>query len=271
MRRTIDIGREFQDLFHLSLHSSSTACTSMDTSLLIHSRLSHPNISKFRVMVPRFSSLSSIEYESCQLGKNTRVSFPKHLDQWTKFPFKLVHTHVWGPSRTESTLGFRYFVTFIDDYSRCTWLFLMKTRTELFSIFKKFHAEVQTQFNTSICILRNDNAKEYISGPFSSFLSSHGILHQSSYAYNPQQNGVAKRKNRHLVETARTLLLHRKVPQHFWGDTTLVACYLINHMSSFVLHDKIPHSILFQTNLSSAFPLMFWLCLFCPYPYSWTR
>ena len=99
----------------------------MDTHLLIHNRLGHTNISKFRVMVPRFSSLSSIECESCQLGKHTRVSFPKRLDQWTKSPFELVHTDVCGLSRTESTLGFRYFVTFIDDYSRCTWLFLMKT------------------------------------------------------------------------------------------------------------------------------------------------
>ena len=62
--RMIDIGREFQGLFHLSSPSSSTACTSMDTLLLIHSRLGHPNISKFRIMVPHFSSLSSIECES---------------------------------------------------------------------------------------------------------------------------------------------------------------------------------------------------------------
>ena len=62
--RMISIGREFQGLFHLSSPSSSTACTSMDTHLLIHSRLGHPNISKFRIMVPRFSSLSSIECES---------------------------------------------------------------------------------------------------------------------------------------------------------------------------------------------------------------
>ena len=64
-RRTIDIGRKSQGLFHLSSPSPSIACTSMDTSLLIHSRLGHPNISKFRIMVPRFSSLSSIECESC--------------------------------------------------------------------------------------------------------------------------------------------------------------------------------------------------------------
>ena len=93
-------------------------------------------------MVPHFSSLSSIEHESCQLGKHTHVPFPRCLNQRTKSHFELVHTDVWGPSRIESTLGFRYFVTFIDDYSCSTWIFLMKTRAELFSIFHKFHAEV---------------------------------------------------------------------------------------------------------------------------------
>ena len=120
----------------------------------------------------------------------------------------------------------------------------MKTQVELFSIFKKFHAEIRTQFNTSIRILRSDNAKEYFSMSFSSYMSSHGILHQSSYAYTLQHNGVAERKNNHLVETTRTLPLHHKVPQHFWGDNILAACYLINRMSSSVLHDQIRHFVL---------------------------
>ena len=76
-------------------------------------------------------------------------------------------------------------------------------------------------------------------------MSLHGILHQSPCAYTPQYNAVAERKNRHLIEIARTLLLHHKVPQRFLGDAILVACYLINRMSSSVLHDHISHSILF--------------------------
>ena len=66
-----------------------------------------------------------------------------------------------------------------------------------------------------------------------------------SCAHTPQQNGVAKRKNRHLVETTRTILLHSNVPFRFWGDVVLTACYLINRMPSSVLHDQIPHSLLF--------------------------
>ena len=121
----------------------------------------------------------------------------------------------------------------------------MKTRAELFSIFQKFYAEILTQFNISIRVLRSDNAREYFSAPFISFMSQHGILHQSSCAHTPQQNGVAERKNRHLIETARTLLLHYHIPFRFWGDAVLTACYLINRMPSSVLHAQIPHSLLF--------------------------
>jgi len=76
-------------------------------------------------------------------------------------------------------------------------------------------------------------------------MKSHGILHQTSCAYTPQQNGVVERKNRHIVETTHTLLIHSGVPQWFWGDVILSACYLINRMSSLVLNNKIPYSILF--------------------------
>ena len=83
----------------------------------------------------------------------------------------------------------------------------MKNRAELFSIFQKFYAEIQTQFNVSIRVLCSNNVREYFFTPFTSFMSQHEILHQSSCAYTPQQNGVAEHKNRHLVETAHTLLL----------------------------------------------------------------
>nr|CAN62317.1 hypothetical protein VITISV_026526 [Vitis vinifera] len=245
--KTIGIGRESQGLYHLTSPSSPAACISTDAPLLIHSRLGHPSLSKFQKMVPHFSTLSSLTCESCQLGKHTRVSFPKRLNNRAKSPFELVHTDVWGPCQTTSTLGFQYFVTFIDDYSRCTWLFLMKNRAELFSIFQKFFVEIQTQFNVSIQVLRSNNAREYFSTPFTSFMSQHGILHQSSCAHTPQQNGVAERKNRHLVETTRILLLHSYVPFGFWGDAVLTACYLINRMPSSILHDQIPHSLIFPT------------------------
>ena len=93
--RMIDIGHESQGLYHLSSAPSSTVCTSTDEPLLIHRHLSHLNISKLWKMVSRFSSLSSLECELCQLGKHNHVSFPKCLESRTKSPFELVHTDVW--------------------------------------------------------------------------------------------------------------------------------------------------------------------------------
>ncbi|KAJ7979031.1 Retrovirus-related Pol polyprotein from transposon TNT 1-94 [Quillaja saponaria] len=212
-------------------------------------------------MVPRLSHLSSLNCESCQLGKHTRVSFPKYSRFRAESPFHLVHTDVWGPSRVSSSLGFRYFVTFIDDYSRCTWLFLMKNRSELLSIFQLFCAEIKTQFGVSIRILRSDNAREYFSTSFQHFMTSQGMLHQSSCSHTPQQNGVAERKNRYLIETARTLLLHGHVPLRFWGDAVLTACYLINRMPSSTLHNKIPYSIIFPNHPLYSLPLRIFGCI----------
>ena len=118
--KTIGIGRESQSLYHLTSKSSPAICVSTDAPLLIHSRLGHPSLSKFQKMVTRFSTLSSLACESCQLEKHSRVLFPKRLNNRAKSPFELVHTDVWSPCWTASTLGFEYFVTFIDDYSRCT-------------------------------------------------------------------------------------------------------------------------------------------------------
>ena len=93
-------------------------------------------------------------------------------------------------------------------------------------------------------------------------MDSHEILYQFFCAYTPQQNRVTERKNRHLVETARNLLLHHKVPQRFWGDAILAACYLINRMPSYFLHDQIPHFILFPNQPLFRLPPRVFGCVF---------
>jgi len=94
-------------------------------------------------------------------------------------------------------------------------------------------------------------------------MASHGILHQTSCAYTHQQNGVAERENRHLIETTRSFLIHGEFPQHFWGDAILTACYIINRMPSSVLDNNIPHSILFPHEPLYPLPLSFWVYMFC--------
>jgi hypothetical protein len=156
---------------------------------------------------------------------------------------------------------FHYFVTFVDDFSYMTWLFLIKNRSELFSIFQIFHNRIKTQFSQKNRILCSDSAKEYTSSSFASYLSDKGIIHQTSCAHTIQQNGVAKSKNLHLLDVVRCLLIHMHVPKHFWSDVVLTANYLINRMPSSVLDGASPHSLLYSSSPPFALPLKVFGCI----------
>jgi Integrase core domain len=99
--------------------------------------------------------------------------------------FELVHSDVWGPAAVESYNGFKYFVIFIDDFSRTTWIYLMKNKSEVFSHFQNFTNMIETQFNKNIKILRTDNGTKYINQNFSSFLHKKRIIHQTTCVYTP--------------------------------------------------------------------------------------
>ena len=96
--------------------------------------------------------------------------------------------------------------------------------------------------------LRSDNAKEYLSEPFQSFMLQHEILHQTLCVDTSSQNGVVERKNIHLLATARTLLFQMNVPKHFWADIVSIACFFINRMPSSVLNWDTPYHQLFPNN-----------------------
>ena len=120
----------------------------------------------------------------------------------------------------------------------------MKNRSELFFHFRAFYAKIHTQFHVKVQSLRSDNAKEYVSKQFQSFKLQNGILHQTSCVNTTSHNGLAERKNRHLLETVRALLFQMQVPNHFWVDVS-TACFLINHMPSSILNWDIPYHIFF--------------------------
>ncbi|RVW37330.1 Retrovirus-related Pol polyprotein from transposon RE2 [Vitis vinifera] len=132
--KTIGIGRESQGLYHLTSPSTPAVCISTDVPPPHPQSPKPPQSIQVQKMVPCFSSLSSLVCESCQLGKHTCISFLKHMNNRAKSPFELVHTDVWGPCRTASTLGFQYFVTFIDDYSRfALFIFSLLDKTNFLS------------------------------------------------------------------------------------------------------------------------------------------
>ncbi|TYK26198.1 Retrovirus-related Pol polyprotein from transposon TNT 1-94 [Cucumis melo var. makuwa] len=141
-----------------------------------------------------------------------------------------------GPSKITISSRKRWFVTFIDDHTRLTWVFLVSEKSEVTFVLKDFYNTVEMQFNAKIAILQSDNGHEFQNHSLSEILSSKGIVHQSYYAYSPQQNGVTECKNRHLLEVACSFMLSTSLPSYLWGDVVLIAAYLINQIPSRVLH-----------------------------------
>ena len=144
----------------------SLVCSNTLTSFEVHCRLGHPSLSVLKKLYLQFHSLQVLDCESCQFVKHHRLSVVPQVNKLIASSFELVHSDIWGSCPIVSQSDFKYFITFVDDYSRATRLFLMKNRSELFSIFCAFCAEIKTQFHIPIRTLRSDNAKEYLSANF---------------------------------------------------------------------------------------------------------
>ena len=160
----------------------------------------------------------SLVCDACEFAKHTRVHYPS-LGLRSNRPFDVIHSDVWGPCEMHSISGHRWFVTFIDGFSRYTWLYLLKHKSDVFVVFKDLCALIKNKFGNTIKILRSDNGTEYVNQEFEHFLSSNGIEHQTTCVNTPEQNGVAERKNRHLLEVARSLMFTMNVPKFLWGGS----------------------------------------------------
>lgn len=121
--------------------------------------------------------------------------------------FDMIHIDVWGMSHIVSHSHYKYFVTFIDDYSRFTWIYFLRSKSEVFSMFKKFLTYAKTQYQVIVKKIRSDSSGEYTSHEFQEYLQQKGILSQRSCLNTPQQNGMVEHKNRHLIDVTRTLLI----------------------------------------------------------------
>ncbi|KAI5346452.1 hypothetical protein L3X38_014331 [Prunus dulcis] len=187
---------------------------------------------------------SRVICSSCLHGKMHKLPFTDTHIKY-RIPFSRIHSDVWGPSHFKSLDGYRYFVSFLDECTGYLWLFPLFNKSEVFSKFLHFTAYVQNQFKATIQCLQSDGGGEYSSHLFSKFLSSKGILHQVSCPYTPQQNGMAERKNSHIIETAITMLTEASLPGQFWFHATAHAAYLINRVPSPTLDNQAPYFRLF--------------------------
>jgi len=160
--------------------------------------------------------------------------------------FELIYINTWGPYKTLSHDGYKYFLTIVDDYSRATWTHLLKTKSSAFTVLKYFLVMVERQFNVKVKRIRSDNTLEFGGSNLSAeFFASQGIVHQTICVHTPQQNSVVERKHKNLVEVSRALLHQSKLPISYWGECVLTATYLINLYPSKVLKNRTPYEVLF--------------------------
>ena len=220
---------------------SFTSASMMNKNALWHARLGHPHVRALNLMLPGVV-FENKDCEACILGKHCKTVFPISSTVYDKC-FDLIHSDVWtAPCLSRDS--FKYFVTFIDEKSKYTWITLIQTKDRVLEAFKNFHNYVTNHYNAKIKILRSDNGGEYTGQAFKQHLAQHGILHQTSCPYTPQQNGVAERKNRHLMEVARSMMFQANVPKRFWSDAVATSCYLINRIPTKILHDQSPFEAL---------------------------
>ncbi|WBP92221.1 reverse transcriptase domain-containing protein [Kitasatospora cathayae] len=209
---------------------------SKDETLLWHLRLGHINLNRIQRLV-KSGPLSDLELgtlpvcESCIEGKMTKRPFSAKGNRATE-PLELIHSDLCGPMNVKARGGFEYYVSFIDDYSRYGYVYLLQFKSETLEKFKEFRAEVEKQLGKSIKTLRSDRGGEYMDLEFKDYLIENGITSQLSAPGTPQQNGVAERRNRTLLEMTRSMMSYSSLPESFWGYALETALYILNRVPS---------------------------------------
>lgn len=144
--------------------------------------------------------------------------FPKDHTWRASQVFQLSHSDIYGPITPTSNSNKRYYITFIDDYNRKSWLYLLNEKSKALIAFKKFKADVEKENDLFIKTLRTDRGGEFNSQKFLKFWEMNGIIRKLTTPYSPQQNGVDERKNRTLMNMIRSMLTSKKVPKCFWAE-----------------------------------------------------
>jgi transposase InsO family protein len=214
---------------------------------LWHRRLAHINYKALAYICKVVTSLPELKVDQegicngCVQGKNIKNPFPKR-DSKAEGALELIHSDVCGPMPS-SISGYVYYVSFIDDYSRKTWIYFLKSKDEVFSKFKEFEALIENLSERKIKILRSDNGGEYTSKEFVSFCRDVGIKRELSTPYNPQQNGVAERKNRTIMEAVKTMIHDQDLPMCLWAEAAMAVVYVQNRLSHSALGFKTPEEM----------------------------
>lgn len=232
-----------------SVEPQTTSCfqtVTEDNTQLWHHIFGHLSFKGLRTLLykrmvqglPRLTAPSKVCYD-CMVGKHREIIPKKSLWRASQH-LQLIHADICGPIKPESHSNKRYLINFINDYSRKTWKYFLTEKSEAFGVFKKYRAIVEKESGNPICCLRIDRGGEFTSMEFSQLCSENGIARLLTAAYTPQQNGVAERKNRTVMNMVRCMLSEKKIPKVFWPEAVNWAIHVINQSPTLVVKEKTP-------------------------------
>lgn len=240
-------------VYKLNLKAEQCMLTTCDSSELWHRRLGHINSQDLNKMKHCVNGLmlkgsATIDKSNCIIcceGKQTRLPFSTTGTR-SKRLLEIIHGDVCGPMEVMSIGGSKYFLLLVDDFSRMSFVYFIKSKSDVFQFFKQFKTSVEKQLGRKIKMFRSDQGGEFCGNQFESFLRDEGIIHQKTNAYTPEQNGLAERLNRTLVEKARCLLFDANLHKKFWAEAVNTANYLRNRCIANGLEGKTPYEIWFS-------------------------
>ena len=243
----------FADFDHSSGHSRCLVASSSSDLFFWHRRLGHigfDHLTRLSGMdlvrgLPKLKASKDLVCSPCRHGKMTASSHPPVTWVMTDGPGQLLHMDTVGPARVQSVGGKWYVLVIVDDYSRYSWVFFLESKDETFGFFRDLTRRLAIEFPGALRAIRSDNGKEFKNASFESFCQSSGIEHQFSSPYVPQQNGVVERKNRTLVEMARTMLDEYSTPRRFWTEAISAACFISNRVFLRTSLHKTPYELRF--------------------------
>jgi transposase InsO family protein len=223
-----------------------------DEGWLWHRRLAHVGMRNLAKLQKdnHIIGLTNVVFEkdrvssACQAGKEPGVPHhPKNVVT-IKRPLELIHMDIFGPVAYISIGGSKYGLVIVDDFSRFTWVLFLSNQGETQEVLKMFMRRAQNEFELKIKKVRSDNGTEFKNTSVEEFLSEEGIKHEFSVPYTPQQNSVVERKNRTLIEAARTTLDEYKTPNNFWAEAVNTACHAINRLYLHKIYKKTAYKLL---------------------------
>lgn len=227
---------------------SSQLCSIANDDLSVwHNKLGHPNHATFATIFKHLTGKtlkqSSGFCDACSQGK---IHQKAHISSVTTThrAFQLIHSDIWGPAYIPSSQGYKYYLSFVDDYTRYTWLYPLTLKSETTRSVKHFIAMVKSQFKIEVEKFQSDWGGEF--RPLVDYFKDLGIHFQHPCPHIHAQNGKIERKHQHIVETGLTLLAQAHMPLKFWWEAFLTAVHLINFLPSSTLYNSCPHSLLYN-------------------------